>query len=72
MAFSKAPRVLITDEAANPKNPGPGDYNPKDDSKVRAAKIYAKPEPKSEKSFSKPNYLAPKDTSKFWAKLGSR
>ena len=72
MAFSKAPRVLITEEVAIVTNPGPGDYNPKDDKKIRAAKIYAEPAERSEKFVSEPNYLAPKDTSKITAKLGSR
>lgn len=30
MSFSKLPRVLISEEASKAKNPGPGDYDPKE------------------------------------------
>ena len=71
MAFSKAPRVLITDEAAVCDNPGPGDYNPKTlgEKRARAATIHAEPTKKETTTSSKPNYLKPKDTCKVASKL---
>ena len=35
MAFSKTPRVLITDELSRPGVPGPCDYDPNDASEKR-------------------------------------
>ena len=35
MAFSKTPRVLITDEMSRPGVPGPCDYDPNDASEKR-------------------------------------
>ena len=35
MAFSKTPRVLITDELSRPEVPGPCDYDPNDASEKR-------------------------------------
>ena len=70
MAFSKAPRVLITDEASIVDNPGPGDYNPKGaDKRSRAATIHAEAQKREFKDPTKPNYLKPKDTSLTRTKL---
>ena len=72
MAFSKAPRILITDEESVKDNPGPGDYNPKGfEKRVKSATIVAETLKKELPTPTKPNYLKQKDTSDVAKKIHS-
>merc|ERR1711953_547512 len=72
MAFSKTPRVLITDELSRPGVPGPCDYDPNDASEKRIKGFAIREEDmKKERrqSSGKINYLAKKDTTHIQSKL---
>merc|ERR1711917_2606 len=72
MAFSKTPRVLITDELSRPGVPGPCDYDPNDASEKRIKGFSIREEDmKKERrqSSGKINYLTKKDTTHIQSKL---
>ena len=69
MAFSKLPRILITEEDMKILTPGPGDYNPKNHDRVKGLIISKETEKKTVVQSSKPNYLQPKDISKVKSRL---
>merc|ERR1712157_343016 len=73
MAFSKTPRVLITDELSRPGVPGPCDYDPNDAAEKRIKGFSIREDAKKERRQSsggqKINHLTKKDTSSIQSKL---
>ncbi|CBY14113.1 unnamed protein product [Oikopleura dioica] len=72
MSFSKLPRVLISEEASKAKNPGPGDYDPKEMDRSIAVKIAPQKRTKTVSALAvKPNYLSKKDVTSVRKRLDS-
>ena len=74
MAFSKTPRVLITDELSKPGVPGPCDYDPNDAAEKRIKGFSIREDAKKtdrrqSAGGQKINYLTKKDTSSIQSKL---